>query len=73
MKSKKERDYLQVFELTMEAMMGEYIQKILHRWGRLFWMSLVFGEKDGYGGCDAGAGKVHKNNKAVDCKMKLNT
>ena len=25
-------------------------------------------EKDGYGGCDAGAGTVHKNNKATDCE-----
>ena len=30
-KSKAEMDYLQVFELTMESMMGECLQKVLHR------------------------------------------
>ena len=41
-KSKEEMDYLQVFDLAMESMMGECIQKILHQQEQPFYENLTF-------------------------------
>ena len=41
-KSKEELDYLQVFDLAMESMMGECIQKVLHQQEQPFYENLTF-------------------------------
>ena len=40
-KSKEELDYLQVFDLAMESMMGECIQKVLHQQEQPFYENLT--------------------------------